>query len=77
VLVSSVVWLAPLAGAPGTRDRPPLAQRSSFRRLQEFIAPPLSSLRMRTLSGGARHFVEKQHLREDPIPPPHLHALKK
>ena len=30
---------------------------------------------MRTLSG-ARHFVEKQHLREDPIPPPHLHALK-
>ena len=31
---------------------------------------------MRTLSGGARHFVEKQHLREDPIPPPHLHALK-
>ena len=41
-----------------------------------FIAPPLSGLRMRTLSGGARHFVEKQHLREDPIPPPHLHALK-
>ena len=40
------------------------------------IAPPLSGLRMRTLSGGARHFVEKQHLREDPIPPPHLHALK-
>ena len=31
---------------------------------------------MRTLSGGARHFVEKQHLREDPIPPLHLHALK-
>ena len=40
------------------------------------VAPPLSGLRMRTLSGGARHFVEKQHLREDPIPPPHLHALK-
>ena len=41
----------------------------------EIIAPPLSSLRMRTLSGGARHFVEKQHLREDPIPPPHLQAF--
>ena len=31
---------------------------------------------MRTLSGGARHFVEEEHLREGPIPPPHLHALK-
>ena len=43
---------------------------------EHILAPPLSGLRMRTLSGGARHFVEKQHLREDPIPPPHLHALK-
>ena len=42
----------------------------------KFIAPPLSSLRMRTLSGGARNYVKKQHLREDPIPPFHLHALK-
>ena len=39
---------------------------SMFRRnLSEFVAPPLSSLRMRTLSGGARHFVEKQNLREE------------
>ena len=53
-------------------DLPTISRSRAFQNRQYiFIAPPLSGLRMRTLSGGARNYVEKtKQTREGSNPVP-------